>query len=223
LEGSATRLGAYLFDPDRRELLRGPDAVHLSPKAFQLLQVLIESAPKAVSKQRLYDALWPDLFVEEANLKNLVSEIRAALGETARSRGRVRTVHGFGYAIRLDEAAGQAPASVGSPCRFRIVCLGREVELPPGEHILGRDDGLTLTIPSASVSRRHARLVISGERALLEDLGSKNGTWLGGQRLSGPAELQDGAELRLGSISLVVRAVPKGTTKTDARGPSVDR
>jgi pSer/pThr/pTyr-binding forkhead associated (FHA) protein len=56
-----------------------------------------------------------------------------------------------------------------------------------------------------TVSRRHARLRIAGGEAVLEDLGSRNGTWLRGERLAGPAPLRDGDELRVGSVSITFR------------------
>ena len=92
--------GDFVFDSDTRELLRGGNRVTLSPKAFQLLEVLIENRPKALSKSVLHDRLWGDTFVVEANLSNLVGEIRHALGEDSRAPRFVRTVHRFGYAFQ---------------------------------------------------------------------------------------------------------------------------
>src|SRR5262245_61158566 len=92
--------GDFVFDSDTRELLRGGDRVTLSPKAFQLLETLIENRPRALSKSVLHDRLWPKTFVVEANLSNLVGEIRHALGEDSRTARFVRTVHRFGYALQ---------------------------------------------------------------------------------------------------------------------------
>ena len=68
-----------------------------------------------------------------------------------------------------------------------------------GEDAIGRVSKAAVWIDSNTVSRRHARIVISAEGATIEDLGSKNGTFLYGQRLTGPAELRDGDEIRLAS------------------------
>ncbi len=202
------RFGEFLFDAEARELRCGKVPVHLSPKAFRLLELLIGHAPKAVSKASLYESLWPSLFVEESNLKSLVSEVRAAIREDARSPRFLKTVYGFGYAFRFD--AFVAPAA-----RFRVTHLAREFELLPGENVLGRDDDASIVISMKSISRRHARIVVSGDVATLEDLGSKNGTWVRGRRIAGPTALADGDEIRLGSVPLVFRATPAGSTETD--------
>ncbi|MFI5197474.1 MAG: FHA domain-containing protein [Thermoanaerobaculia bacterium] len=202
------RFGEFLFDAEARELRRGRKPVHVSPKAFSLLELLIDNAPKAVSKASLYESLWPRVFVEESNLKNLVSEVRTAIGEDARSPRFLKTVYGFGYAFRFD-------ASVAPPGRFRVTHLAREFELHPGENVLGRDSDVSVVISMKSISRRHARILISGDTATLEDLGSKNGTWLRGQRVERRVDLADGDEIRLGSVPLVFRAAPAPSTETD--------
>jgi DNA-binding winged helix-turn-helix (wHTH) protein len=96
--------GEFVLDPDTRELLRGNTPVPLSPKAFQLLAVLVENRPKALSKSDLQERLWPGTFVVEKNLTNLVTEIRAALGDDASDPVFVRTVHRFGYAFHAPPA-----------------------------------------------------------------------------------------------------------------------
>ncbi len=203
-----TRFGAHVFDPERREVRRGTAPVHLSPKAFWLLEVLITSAPRAVSKEDLYEALWPGVFVEESNLKSLVSEIRSALGEDARKPRYLTTVYGFGYAFHTEPASSVR-------ARFFLTHLAKEFELHPGENVLGRDSDASVVISMKSISRHHARIVVSGDILMLEDLGSKNGTRLNGRRLDAPAKLADGDEIRLGSVTLVFRATPSGSTQTD--------
>jgi len=93
------RFGDMTFDGGRRLLIRGPDAVHLSPKAFQLLGLLLARRPDAVSKAEIQDVLWPRTFVSETNLPALVNEVRRALGDRAKAPKFVRTVHGYGYAF----------------------------------------------------------------------------------------------------------------------------
>ena len=84
-----------------------------------------------------------------------------------------------------------------------------------GENILGREADKGIRLDSPTVSRHHARIVISGAEASLEDLESKNGTFLGGQRISSPVPLTDGDEIRTGSIVLRFRmSSPKGLTST---------
>lgn len=91
--------GEMTFDGSRRLLTRGPDVVHLSPKAFRLLGLLLARRPDAVSKAEIQNALWPRTFVSESNLPALVNEVRRALDDSARMPKFVRTVHGYGYAF----------------------------------------------------------------------------------------------------------------------------
>ena len=92
--------GDFVLDLDTHELVRAGTPVSLSPKAFQLLGILVENHPKALSKTELQDRLWPSTFVVEKNLTNLVSEIREALGDDPVHPRFIRTVHRFGYSFR---------------------------------------------------------------------------------------------------------------------------
>jgi TolB-like protein/DNA-binding winged helix-turn-helix (wHTH) protein/Tfp pilus assembly protein PilF len=110
--------GEFVLDFDSRELRRGPEPVRLSPKALQLLQILVNERPKALSKADLQDRLWPDTFVVEKNLANLISEIREALGEDRLEPRFIRTVPRYGYAFR--EAATQADESKSAAQPFSL-------------------------------------------------------------------------------------------------------
>ena len=83
--------GDFTFDSLARQLFRGPELVHLSPKAFQLLQSLVEARPNAVSKHDLQALVWPNTFVSDANLAVLIGEIRSALGDDPRKPRLIRT------------------------------------------------------------------------------------------------------------------------------------
>lgn len=101
------RFTDYLFDTETRQLERQGVPVHLSPKAFTILELLLERRPNAVSKRELLDRVWPDALVEERNVKNLVAEIRSALQDDSTDPALVRTVQRFGYAfsgeVQLEE------------------------------------------------------------------------------------------------------------------------
>lgn len=208
LEGKAVRFlfGPCAFDPESRILLRDGKPAALSPKAFQLLELLIEKRPRVVSKQEIHDRLWPQTFVLEANLPNLVAEIRAAIGDTARASRCVRTAHGTGYAFcgRVTEAPGGRPYATGGRV-YRLVWGSRDIALVEGENLLGRDPDAPVWIDSTTVSRLHARIIISPAAATLEDLGSKNGTYLRGRKVTSKAPLADGDEVRFGSIQMTFR------------------
>jgi DNA-binding winged helix-turn-helix (wHTH) protein len=209
--------GAFTLDVDSRQLHRGTDAqaVHLSQKGFELLRILIEARPRAIAKRELHERLWPDTFVSEATLSSLVAEVREALGERGRQTQFIRTLHGYGYSFAAD--AAPSAAGVGAISNW-VVCEGREIALADGEHILGRDTDVTVELRSPAVSRHHARIVIHGASATLEDLRSKNGTMVGVKAATAPVPLVDGDEIRIGGFVLTYRTVSaKGSTKSAAR------
>lgn len=201
------RFGEFVFDSDRRELRRGDRPVHLTPKSFRLLEVLLEARPRAVSKRDLYDQLWPGTFVVEANLKVLVSELRRALEDDSSEPSWLRTVYGFGYSFA--EGVVELPPTselLPSAALFTLQAGPRRVTLRPGENLIGRELDGTVVIDSPGVSRRHARITVTGDSAVLEDLGSKNGTRVAGRRIEGMHTLTDGDEIRVGGEFLIFRA-----------------
>jgi DNA-binding winged helix-turn-helix (wHTH) protein len=209
------RLGELTFDPDARQLLSGEKELHLSPKAIDLLRYLIAHRPRALSKQELHEHLWPATFVSEANLASLIAEVRDALGDTAREPRFIRTARRFGYAFsgKAVEVPDSAP-SVQLTSFCWLVQGGKRLPLQAGENTLGRDEA-DLHIDSPTVSRRHARIRISGAGAVLEDLGSKNGTFVNGERVSTAVTLKDGDEVQVGSVVSRFRMTsPKGVTAT---------
>ena len=211
----------WTLDTGTRQLARRGRPVRLSPKGFDLLSHLLDRRPEACSKSDLHDALWPDTVVSEATLASLVAEVRTALRDKARKPRFVRTVHGFGYAFcgeAFEESAGE-PVQKGA-C-FRLTVGRREVDLRQGENVLGRTRDAVAWVEGSSVSRRHARIVIRGDEARLEDLGSKNGTFLRGLRLEGAAPLHDGDAFRLGDEWLTIRRFtgePTDTSGSSSRG-----
>ncbi len=202
-------LGTVTLDTDRHRVFRGTEPAHLSTKAYQLLELLVENRPKALSKDELQHALWPDTFVSDTSLTTLVNEIRTLLSETAREPKWIRTIHGYGYAFE-----GAPVPALPSGCR--LVWGEHEILLEEGENILGRDPGTRGSIPDASMSRRHARITVRGGAATLEDLESKNGTWVGETRVTEPTLLADGDQVRLGLVRVVFRA-PPGSLSTTTR------
>ena len=215
------RFDAFTLDEDRRQVLREGAPVPLEPKAWELLNLLVARRPKALSKAQIRDVLWPGTFVSETALAGLVADIRSALGDEARQPRYVRTLHGFGYAfcgtVETEPPPTPEPLPGGlSVCR--LLWAGREVPLPEGEHLLGRDEGCLVRSRSVRVSRHHARITVVAGRAVLEDLGSRNGTSVGGRRIEGPVELALGDTIEVGPEEIVFLG-PGGTgsTVTDGR------
>jgi len=208
------------LDGKTRQLWRGHEELHLEPKAFELLEFLLERRPEAVSKRDIQERLWPDTFVSDASLTGLVAQIRQALADDPKRPRFVRTVYGFGYAFS-GEAAADASAGAGrqGPEQW-VVWEGRSMPLLPGENVVGRAAGSAVHIDAPGISRRHARILLADGAATLEDLGSKNGTYLNGRHLNGPAPLRDGDVFRLGRHTLVYRAArPDGSTVTEGGIP----
>ncbi len=214
------RFGDCVFDSAAHELRRGSERVALTPKTFQLLDLLLRRRPEAVSRAEIHDTLWPAMYVSVSSLARVVADLRSALGDDARRPRYVRTLHGFGYVFSgeaVDEAGPPAGASDARACR--LVWGPREIPLAEGPHVLGRAPEASVWIDSTKVSRHHARIVVSGGRATLEDLGSKNGTYLRGKRLETPADLSDGDLISLGPIVLKFRSARAlASTESDITG-----
>ena len=202
------------FDPETRELFRGGKTVHLHPKAFRLLEILIESRPRALSKAELHEKLWPGSFVSEANLASLAAEIRRGIGERGRGARTLRTVYGFGYAFSGD-AIDESTAPKKDAARYCLAWEKEEMPLGVGENVLGRDRGVKVRIDDSTISRRHARIRIDGKGAAIEDLGSKNGTFVQGRKVEKPRRLSDGDRIQIGSVVLTFREFsPEKSTDT---------
>ena len=201
------RFGPFVFDSGTRELLDGSRPLHLSPKAFDLLQILIERRPLVVSKAALQDCVWPDAFVDEANVGNAVAEIRRVLGDDPKSPAYICTVSRRGYRFCAHvEDPGDAPAQHGrTGVRWWLTWHDTTLPLAEGENIVGRHPASGVWINGTSVSREHARIVIANGRATVEDRGSRNGTFVDGKRISGPHPLVDGSAILFGSEKATFR------------------
>jgi len=208
--------GDWSFDSETRSVLRGEVPVSLSPKAFALLELLIQNRPRVVPKAEIHERLWPGTFVSAGSLANLVTEIRTALGDDARRPRIVRTVPRVGYALHGDGRASPEAEAPSSQCR--LIWGDREIALGPGENVLGRDPTAAVWLDLDSVSRRHARIVVEASGAVLEDLSSKNGTFLAERRIASRERLADGDRIRLGDARLVFRRFERArTTRTQER------
>jgi DNA-binding winged helix-turn-helix (wHTH) protein len=217
------RFGAFAVDLPRRQLIRDGEELHLTPKAFDLLALLIDEAPRVVPKAELHARLWPGSFVSDATLVGVVKELRRALGDRDPGSPVIRTAHRIGYAFcsPIENAPVRAPR-----ISHWLAVPGRRIPLQPGTNVIGRDPACAVYLDAAGVSRRHARVVVGEGEVRLEDLGSKNGTRLGDARLTGQAPLRDGDRIRIGTFTLVYRSSRSGmSTETQigtstAAGPS---
>jgi DNA-binding winged helix-turn-helix (wHTH) protein len=219
--------GPVTLDERARQLLKGTQPLHLSPKAFDLLALLVTRAPEAFSKADLHRHLWPDTYVSDVNLAVLVAEIRAALGDEARSAAFVRTVHRFGYAFATAVTQRTVPRARRPDAAACWVAWGTQrAALASGENLVGRDPGADIHLDAVGVSRRHALIVVADQQVTIQDLSSKNGTYVDSERVASPVALRDGAEIRVGPVPLQFRRQPPAlsTQSWDAfHGPSQGR
>lgn len=207
------RFGDFTLDDATRQLLSQDGEIHLSPKAFDLLAALIADRSRAVSKAELMQRLWPSTFVEETNIAGLVAEIRRALHDPASAPRFVRTVYGFGYRFIGDVAAGERQtASPAGLVKFHLEWDQRQLLLMNGANVIGRAEEATIRIDSPGVSRHHARILVADGGATLEDLHSKNGTFLNGALLSVPAVLSEGDAIKVGKVVLTFRVVSSASS-----------
>jgi DNA-binding winged helix-turn-helix (wHTH) protein len=201
------RFGSFEFDSATRELAHEGTRVHLSPKSFDLLQILIERRPALVTKSELQDRLWPDVVVVEANLGNAVAEVRKALGDDPRSPRFVWTVSRRGYRFAAEvEVVGPAEgARAHPPLRSWLQWRDTILPLSEGENVVGRHPESDIWLDATSVSRLHARVVIAEGRATVEDRQSTNGTFVNGARITSRHPLVDGSTVTFGSEQVLFR------------------
>lgn len=203
------RFADFTVDSAARQVLRDKNDVHLSPKAFDFLCLLLARRPNVVTKEELLREIWQETYVTEANINVLASEIRQALSDNSRAPRFIRTVHGVGYAFcgSATDEEREAGAKEDSKSRCWLIGAIRNFPLKEGENIIGRDPSSDVWLDDLDVSRRHARIHIdSATRKLtVEDLGSTNGTWVGRSRIHAATELTDGNVIRIGTIQLKFR------------------
>lgn len=214
------RFGDFELDPDTRRLLRRGEPMRLTPKAYELLHLLLDHRPKAIPKAAIRDRLWPATFVSESTLSSLVSELRTTLGDDARQPVFLRTVHAFGYAF-CGEAHVGGPARAPAPvqCWHFVVYAGTELRLREGENVLGRDPDAAVQLESPSVSRAHAVIRVDASGAVLEDLASRNGTRVNGRIVTGPVRLSDGDRIDVAEEQLGFKTLARADLVETRPGP----
>ena len=201
------RFHPFALDSGTRRLLRDGQEVHLSPKAFDLLLLLVENRAQAMSKAALHERLWPSTYVTETNLAGLVAELRRALDDSAESPRYIRTMHRFGYWFTgsVEQDSGKDTLATTAAIRYWLVWETRQIPLAEGDNIIGRAQDAEVWIDAPGVSRHHARVRLDGGAVTVEDLGSKNGTTLNGHRVKAPTRLTDGSLIVLGTTVLKFR------------------
>ncbi len=169
-----------------------------------------------MAKSDLHGKLWPATYVADTNLASLVAELRRALSDPAQAPRYIRTMHRFGYWFIADVSERDDPVDpIRKRIRYWLIWETRQIPLDDGENIVGRAPDASVWIDAAGVSRQHARILVDGPSVTIEDLDSKNGTYLGARRLSAPAVLADGDQIRVGPVVITFR-IPPPAQSTDS-------
>ncbi|MFY9550348.1 MAG: FHA domain-containing protein [Thermoanaerobaculia bacterium] len=219
----AYRFGPFLYDSVSHGLLKDGAEIPLTHKSRELLLLFLHNPGRLLTREEIVEKVWPDAAVTDDALRFQVAELRKAFG--AKGAMFISTIRREGYrweaAVR---AAADRPLRVAEELggrrpepRYRLVLETREVQLLEGENVVGRDPDVALWIDHPSVSRRHARILVAGGKATLEDLESKNGTHLNGKKIERRSPLSDGDEVRIGPETMVFRSMSPETTRTERR------
>lgn len=219
----AYRFGPFLYDPVHRGLSKDGAEIPLTHKSRELLLLFLNNPGRLLTRKEIVGMIWPDVAVTDDALRFQVGELRKAFG--AKGEAFIQTIRSEGHRWEAPvKAAASRPLrpaagdeSARPQARFRLVLEKREVQLLEGENVIGRDPDGALWIDHPSVSRRHARILVGDGKARLEDLGSKNGTYVGGKRVEKKALLSDGDEIRIGPETMVFRTMSPGTTRTERK------
>jgi len=214
----SARFGEFLVDNEAHQLFRAGAPVPLTPKAFQLLELLVARRPKAVSKAEIHDHLWPRTFVSEGNIARLMFEVRGALGDDSSEPRFLRTLRGFGYAFAGPSRQEASSEGARGGVAHRLFWGELRATLQAGDNVLGRGPEATVWVEAPSVSRRHALIRVDGPSATVADLASKNGTRIGERDARTPQTLRDGDEIYLGSERIVYRIVSTTASTRTATG-----
>jgi DNA-binding winged helix-turn-helix (wHTH) protein len=213
------RFGAFVLDVDRRLVTRSGVEIHLTPRAFDLLVVLASEAPRVVTKVELHERLWPGTFVAEATLTSLITELRTALEDRVVAAPLVRTAYGVGYALAPPVRRSVPP--LPATC-YWIETEGRHVPLSDGENVIGRSSAAAVSLSAAGVSRRHACILIDERGAMIEDLGSRNGTRVSDRLVADALNLRDGDRIHVGPVVVVFHAVRSEASTAAHPAPRTD-
>ena len=197
------RFGEFELDVAAFTLRREGIPVPLEKIPMEVLVLLVEHAGTLVARDSIHAALWgSDVFLDrDAAINTAMRKIRRALGEDVDRPRFVETVVGKGYRF-----VGQIVRDTVDPQRqlavYRLTRGTDAFALQDGENLIGRDPDVHIFLDHPSVSRRHARISIAAGRVVLEDLNSRNGTWIDGRGITSPTEVHDGTIIGVGPITL---------------------
>ena len=166
-----TCFGAFTLDSNLRQVTRQDREIHLTPKAFDLLTLLVADAGRVVTKKKeLHERLWPDTFVSDATLVGLVKLLRRTLGDYDARAPIIRTSHGVGYAFvsPIQRSSWHAEDS------HQVRGARNPIPSDGGENIIGRNPASAADLDADGVVDRRPRLVVDEPSALVENVAGVN-------------------------------------------------
>jgi len=202
------RLEDWMVEPRLGRMIRGQVVVRLRPRVMELLVALAGRPGEVVSKRDIVDHVWSSGFVADNTIVHCVNELRDALGDSRDAPRYVQTIPRRGYRLVCDVQPVDADAVGPDPdaALYELSAKSWFAFLVEGDNLIGRGGDSVIVIDSTRVSRHHARIVVSERGVSLEDLDSKNGTFVGDHRIDAPTPLSDGDEVRFGDQQLVFRS-----------------
>ena len=204
--------GDFVLDTRSGELLRDGQRVPLRRKCFELLVYMTQESGALLSKERLLRDVWRDVIVEEATLSKTVAELRDALGDEAAKPAIIQTVRSRGYRFALPVRSEELAPPSASSAAVRLLYGTIDHPLPDGEHLIGRDEHVKIVLHTPLASRHHARVHVEGTLVIIEDVGSKNGTFVNGERIDQPRVLTLGDKIEIGGETLILWSPATATT-----------
>ena len=206
------RFADFELDLAAYTLWRGSERVRLQRIPMELLTQLVTARGRLVDRAQIQAALWgAEVFVDqEAAINTAIRKLRKALGDEPDRPQFIETVVGKGYRFVApvhDVVEDLATAARHLFPKFVVRHAGREFSLTEGDNLLGRDPEAHVYIDHPSVSRQHALIRIEQNQALIEDLGSRNGTFVDGFRVEARTELPQEAIIGAGPVTMTFHAI----------------
>lgn len=197
------QVGAWTVDTKSGILTQGDSSARIRPKALDLLLALAENPGELSSKEFLIGRVWSNVVVGDASLTVLVVELRKVLGDNPKSPRFIETIPRRGYRLIAPVSGFEAVRTT----HFALASAERRMLLYEGKNLIGRDPEAGVRIDSNLVSRHHSLIVVTGDSATIEDLCSKNGTYLNGKELEEAEVLSHGDRITLGRLAMRYRFV----------------
>ena len=205
--------GPFRLDLEAGELRRGSERIELRPKCFDLLVALVQNGGSLLSKEHLLATVWSDVVVSEAALTKTMAELREALSDAVDASAYIETVpkRGYRFVAPIQETRKSTDPSLSDFC---LAYGAKEYPLREGDQIIGRGRDADIAVYSTQASRHHARIRVVGHSVTLEDLGSRNGTFVRDQPVQGVVPLKVGDQIRIGDevLTLITLWLPTAET-----------